>query len=405
MKKIIFLIVIIILFLVSCSRKEGLDQEDDGGLAAFTGIWKGEINSDKGGSFDMILDIYSKGDVQKVLVSSDTYSFYYMPVEWKLKDEKLNFYMNDEEHRADIELKSVDGSTMEGTYTQYGKENEFNLTKTSDKPKNEKFYFKYPQLSYEERFQQLTEYAEFADDSIKIPFTYNLKERNKYEKLISTYNLDTVTKGKTDVDLMLALLNWVCDTFKHDGNSGMPKKRDIYEIIDYCSNNSDSINCRGLSMILSNVLRAYKIPAKHITCMPKEAQFDDCHVVVQAYSEKLGQWILLDPTYRLILKNEEGDYINLSMLREYLVKDKTVIPNKDAGRNGNSFNVKEYREYMTKNTFRFSCATDFYFGAEEGYNKNVTNMLVPINYNEDKGERTTTSDVAFWALPEDMDNN
>jgi len=54
---------------------------------------------------------------------------------------------------------------------------------------------------------------------------------------------------------------------------------------------------------------------------------------------------------------------------------------------------------MTKNTFRFSCATDFYFGAEGGRNRNIENMLVPLNYIEDTEERNTTSDSVFWVIP------
>jgi hypothetical protein len=54
---------------------------------------------------------------------------------------------------------------------------------------------------------------------------------------------------------------------------------------------------------------------------------------------------------------------------------------------------------MTKNTFRFSSATDLYYGADEGMNGNVENMLVPKGYTDDAAERTTISEEAFWVLP------
>lgn len=267
--------------------------------------------------------------------------------------------------------------------------------KTTDKELDED----YPNYTYQDRLEQLTDFSEYGGKNTVIPFTYQLKFRDKYNDLIDAYNLDAVTAGCDDVELMMKLMNWVCDNFQHNGMSGLPKKHNAYEIIDFCKDNSYAINARGLSILLAELLRLYGIPAKHITCMPKEAVFEDCNVVVHAYSEKYGQWIMLDPTYRLILKNENGDYVNLPMLRKILINNQPLYMNEEAGRNGNAFDMEYYREYMTKNTFRFSCATDFGFGSEEGTGNNIRNMLIPLNYDEDKSQRTTTSEETFWALP------
>lgn len=399
-KRIFLCLTIVFLPLLSaCSKKSDLAGTFNSALTPFKGIWEGEITTDKLGTFDMILDIYVKGKTQKVLISSKKYNYQYMELEWSVSNDSLSFTMNDIDHLAQIELKLVDDKALTGTFFQYGETDEFTLTKTSDKAVNGSFTRNYPKYSYKERMQQLKDFSEYAEDNVEIPFTYELNQRDQYEDLISEYDLDNVTKGYEDVDLMIVLLKWVSDNFKHNGNSGLPKERNAVTLIDFYKENPDGINCRGLSIILSELLRAYGIPAKHITCMPKEAVFDDCHVVVHAYSEKLKQWIMLDPTNKLVLQNENGEYVNLPILREMLLNDEKLIPNKDAGWNGNHFDVKDYREYMTKNTFRFSCATQFYFGAEEGTDGNVQNMLAPKGYTDDLKERTTTSDDAFWALP------
>lgn len=400
-KLILYISIVSILLLSTCFVTfyvfDELDKKS-AKLKPFKGIWKGEIDMGSN-EFDLILDVYSKGKTQTVLVSSNTYAFHYLDVDWKVLEDSLIFFMNDEENRATIELSLKDNKTMAGTHTQYGVVRNITLTKTSDKVVKGKFYRDYPVFTYEERLQQLKEFSEYAEDNIKIPFTYELYEIDEYEKLISEYDLDLLTKGYDDVELMSVLLNWVSDNFKHNGSSGMPDKRNANALIDFYKQESDGINCRGLAIILSEILRAYGIPAKHITCMPKEAVFDDCHVVVHAYSEELKQWIMLDPTYRLILQNENGGYVNLPMLREMLIINQIIIPNENAGRNGKAFDVDDYREYMTKNTFRFECATDFYFGAEEGYDGNVSNLLTPLNYIDDTEERSTTSDQVFWAIP------
>lgn len=399
-KKIYIGIALIFLPLLSaCTGKSAPTVKSDNELSPFQGIWEGEISTDSLGTFDITLDVYTGDKTQKVLASSKVFNFQYLEVDWEVKDDDLTFKMNDEDNRAEIKLSLTEEKNLSGTYSQYGASDEFTLTKTSDQAADGAFSRNYPEYTYKERLQQLKEFSEYAEDDITIPFTYELDQREEYEDLIREYDLDSVTEGYEDVDLMLVLLKWVSNNFRHDGNSGLPKKRDAIALVDFYKQNPDGINCRGLSILLSELLRAYGIPAKHITCMPKEAVFQDCHVVVHAYSEKLEQWIMLDPTYKLVLQNENGDYVNLPMLREMLLDGEALLPNKDAGWNGNSFNTEDYREYMTKNTFRFSCATDFYFGAEEGSSRNVTNMLAPKGYNDDEKERTTTSEQAFWAVP------
>ncbi len=251
---------------------------------------------------------------------------------------------------------------------------------------------------FKERKTQLAEYSEYAEDGVEIPFTYELNQRENYEELICEYDLDSLVKGYRDVALMEVLLNWVSSNFKHDGGSGMPEGRDAITLINYCKEYG-GINCRGVAVILAEMLRVYGIPAKHITCIPKEAEFDECHVVVHAYSEELKQWIMLDPTYKLILQDKNGNYVSLPMFRNSLVNDIELKANENAGRNGGAFNLDNYRRYMTKNVFRFTSATNFYFGAENGKYGNVENMLVPLNYTDDKSERNTSSESAFWATP------
>lgn len=404
--KRLFCICFVFIFLLSsCSSSElgealsnnKLDRKND--LSQFRGQWKGIYESGQNEIYDIVLDIDPNNSEEKVLFSSDSWNCYFFPVNWEVKNGQMILSMNDETHRVIISLSFNDSKMLCGTYEQYGNSYVLSLDKASDTPAFGKFYRNTYTFAELERKQQLVDYATYAEDDVTISFTYDLNNRTEYENIIKEYNLDKLTDGMTDVDLMIALLNWVCDNFRHNGSSGMPKQRNANMIIDYCKQNPSGINCRGLSILLAEMCRVYGIPSKHITCMPKEALFDECHVVVHAYSEELGQWIMLDPTYRLILQDEKGDYINLSMLRNFLINDINLIPNENAGRNGNVFDINNYRTYMTKNTFRFSSATDFYYGAEDGYNGNVDNMLIPVNYTDGDSERTTTSDGVFWQIP------
>ncbi|MDD4113681.1 MAG: transglutaminase-like domain-containing protein [Herbinix sp.] len=365
-------------------------------LDTFKGIWESEITVSNS-TYDLKLDIYAEDLTSAVKVSSNTFKFNYLSVKWNRKNDKLIFTMNGKANEASYLLGIKGDGTMSGTLTQYGSVYDVTFHKISDKAVNGEYFRKYPLLSYKERKKQLINFSEYSEDGVEIPFTYELNQREKYEDLIREYNLDSLVKGYDDVDLMEVLLGWVSDNFIHNGSSGMPEDRDAITFIDYCKQ-YNGVNCRGLAIILAEILRVYGIPAKHITCMPKEAVFNDCHVVVHAYSEELKQWIMLDPTYKLILQDKNDNYISLPMLRSSLAKDTRLKANENAGRNGGTFDLKEYQKYMTKNVFRFSCLTDLYFGADGG-NSNIENMLVPVNYIDDTSERNTTSESVFWAIP------
>lgn len=374
-------------------------QPEDVASHPLKGKWVGDIDMLDKGKVDLTLNINPDKKDEEILLSSDTWKVYYFRIASTIEKDELNFSMNSPEHLAVIKLKS-DGKTLSGTYSQYGETYQLILNKTSDTPLYSKFYKIVPQISYPERKQQLLDFAAYSDDDISIPYTYELNDKSNFKNIIKEYDLDALTDKKTDIELMTTLLNWVCDKFDHDGNS-MPVERNANTIIEYAKENNNKINCRALSILLAELCRSYGITAKHITCMPKETNFDDCHVVVEAYSKKLQQWIMLDPTYNLILKDKHDKYINLQALRENLLADAEMIPNEAASYNGSGFSIKSYTEYMTKNTFRFESSTDYYYGSDSDTERENSNCsLLPVGYTEVKTGVVTTSPEAFWIKPE-----
>jgi transglutaminase-like putative cysteine protease len=249
-------------------------------------------------------------------------------------------------------------------------------------------------IPYPQRLAQLKNYDTYKDDGISIPFTYDLNRRDLYTELINEYDLDAVVEGHSDVDLMMILLNWVCDNFEHNGGSGLPDERDAVSLIKYYNENPGGINCRGVAMILAELLRLYGIEAKHITvCSPDEDAY--VHVVTHAYSKELNQWIMLDPTYRLILKDEKGKYMDLAMLRNSFINNEQIFANENAGHNKEKFTIDSYKRFMVDYMFRFTCTTHYTFGSEGG-----ENILIPVGYDEKtQAEVITTSPTAFWIIP------
>lgn len=371
-------------------------------LDKLNGTWKGSINLDYC-KFSMVVDLIVKSEYQKLLISSkDTGYYYFGPSEWDVDNDKLRFLLNDGENKIEFTLRLNGDKALSGRCIDNDYETDALFEKISDTPTEGEFKYKDISLDI------LKEFSKFSkDDDFHIPYEYKTDEIDKYRDIIDEYDLDERVHGKEDIDLMIELLGWVCDNFGHNGHSGMPNRRTARAIIDFCNRYSGKINCRGLAILLSEMCRCYGIKAKHITCIPKDQPFNECHVVVHAYSEKLNQWIMLDPTNRLYLQDENKNFLDLPTLRKKLINEEKIILNNDANYNGNFISIDNYKDYMAKNIFRFNCATNFFQGAENGLLGNTSNMLVPLNYDMSsksylsikQHNRITTNEKEFWKLP------
>ena len=190
------------------------------------------------------------------------------------------------------------------------------------------------------------------------------------------------------------MLAFVCDHFGHDGGAGGGDGATIESKVRFCEERDGKMNCRGLAILLAALLRSKGIKARHITCLPYEEPFDDCHVVVDCELPS-GQRIMLDPTSRLYYTDKDGKYVSLRRLRRMLIAGEELFPNKDASYNGGGFDAEYNRDYMTKNTFRFSRGFGFSDGADE---RSID--LIPQLYVKDQidGRAYTTDEDEFWKM-------
>ena len=328
---------------------------------------------------------------------------YLLPREWHLEGDSLVFTFNDKPWQAVVTLRLGADQMLTGTYRQKEQNMAMTMRRVLAKPVDftGKAQFTFEDEGDDVWYERLRGAPSYSGQGAKINYSYELGVNSKNSKINSMYNVTKLTQGKTDIQKMIALLNLVSDNFKHDGASGMPEQTDAISCINYAKQ-VGGIECRGLSSILAEMCRMAGIPAKAVMCIPSKDPCDDCHVVVHAYSQSLGQWVMLDPTYRLILRDSKGRYLDLPTLREKLISGEKIVPNDNAGRNGAPFYMEYYRAYMAKNMFRFSSLTDFGFDAA-GKSGNQENMLLPLGYTipflNYRTERLTTCAAEFWAAP------
>ncbi len=321
------------------------------------------------------------------------------------KDDFLCFEINDEEYRMIYYIKYNAGS-IEGYCTQFGKEIPVKYKLVSEKPEDEEYRCisieKYVPNSNIKRIDVLKKYASYDRTKNYMPCSSEYVLGGEVPPILEKYKFSEyiANEDKNRDDIVFKALDFVCDNFGHNGSSGFPSEKKIEDIVEYCENNDGKINCRGLAILLASILRALGIKARHITCMPYEKQFYDCHVVVDCLLPS-GKRIMLDPTWRLYLKDDNGEYLSLEQLRTFLINGRKFFVNYGASYNGGDFDKEYHRDYMTKNTFRFSRGTYYYNGADDCVRHRVE--LIPANYptknfSDSEKKEFVFNDSEFWAM-------
>jgi hypothetical protein len=231
------------------------------------------------------------------------------------------------------------------------------------------------------------------EDNRELPkFTYQSKENKNLASLRKEYNLDSIAGNGTETSRILNLMHWVHNIVRHDGASENPKAQNATNIISVCQIENRGVNCRMMSTVLNECYLAMGIKSRHITCMPGEENFDDCHVINMVYSRDVKKWLWIDPTFNAYVMNENGEMLSIQEVRESLVLNKPLVLNPDANWNNKIKQTKEnYLEtYMAKNLYRMQCPIISEFNSETtATGKSVTYIeLVPLNYFKQKPDKT-----------------
>lgn len=250
----------------------------------------------------------------------------------------------------------------------------------------------------ESRIDILKKYSGYDRKKVRVRHSVKMVLNRPMPEILNKYNYSAYCN--TDPDnkdaIVFSMLNFVCDNFRHASDASLQNDHSLTGIIKSCEKTGRKTNCRGLSLILAELLRMNGVRARHVTCKPYEEPFRDCHVVVDCLMPS-GVRIMLDPTYRLYLIDDNGKYISLAQLREGILCGKTFYPNAAASYNGTGFDYDDYMEYMTKNVLRFNA----------NYKLNNTDSilseieLIPSGYTTNgysKIVQYTTDPDYFWNM-------
>ena len=258
-----------------------------------------------------------------------------------------------------------------------------------------------------------------TEDHREIPiFTYQDMDAPELKNIRTKYNLDSIA-GQGSVDSKLInLMNWIHDVIRHDGSSINPELKNIVDLIRICNTENRGVNCRMMAIALNECYLAMGFKSRYITCMPKELQFDDCHVINMVYNDESKSWVWMDPTNNAYVMNERGQLLSVEEVRYRLINNLPLILNPDANWNRQVSQIKEeyLDKYMAKNLYRIQAPVYSCYNAETW--KDVKEMqyieLLPmdaLNQSPQKTESTnndtgtvftyykTNNPALFWTTP------
>ena len=208
-------------------------------------------------------------------------------------------------------------------------------------------------IAYLDTLQKAGKYN--LSDRREIPvFTYQSMENPNLVRIRKELRLDSIEGKGNELSKIFNLMHWVHNLIRHDGNSDNPTLKNAIELIRVCREQNRGVNCRMLATVLNECYLAMGITSRYITCMPKETNFDDCHVINMVYCKDLKKWIWIDPTFDSYVMDEKGNLLGIPEVRERLVKGMPLVLNADANWNRTALQSKEYylQTYMAKNLYR-----------------------------------------------------
>jgi hypothetical protein len=260
---------------------------------------------------------------------------------------------------------------------------------------------------------------DYTDNRFVPKFTYQSSENSNLQRIRQDLKLDSIAGKGNELSQIFNLLHWVHNLVRHDGSSDNPTLKNAIELINICKVENRGVNCRMLATILNECYLSMGIKSRYITCMPKETNFDDCHVINMVYSKELEKWIWIDPTFDSYVMDEKGNLLGIQDVRERLVKGLPLVLNADANWNRENLQTKEdyLYNYMAKNLYRLQTPLNSEYDTETWKSgKEVTYIeLLPIDGIEQtpqKKEQTnnstgvkfiyykTNNPNLFWTKPE-----
>lgn len=265
---------------------------------------------------------------------------------------------------------------------------------------------------YPNRLGMMEEYVDslrtsgpYAKDTTNFSFRI-IQNEAKAQEIKDYFQLDTLYAPEADTwTKALAIGKFVSSNIPHANQRKWPESVGAIELWEYTKNVEPAFNCRLHGIFTFELLLAAGIDARYVTCMPEDAEDNDCHVVNEVWLPELGKWAMIDTDMGgHYFSDLKGTPLSLREMREHYISGEKMMMY-PAFENGITRKDDHYG-YMAKNTYWFSCWGELSYYQEDYDHEDVVRdhyiNLVPsgfVPYRIGGGNTITTDADQFWAAP------
>lgn len=143
---------------------------------------------------------------------------------------------------------------------------------------------------------------------------YQTAKSEYLEELKKEFPLDFIDDKMTDIEVILAVMNWSHTRWTHDGNNS-PSKSDAITILKEAKA-GENFPCFAYSIVLRDQLNALGYNTRTVYLKTKDAEYrknSPGHVVTEVYLESLQKWVFVDAQFNIMpfLNNQPLNAVEL----------------------------------------------------------------------------------------------
>ena len=134
--------------------------------------------------------------------------------------------------------------------------------------------------------QKSNGYTKKENDSLPL-FSYESENSWNLQNVRAFFNLDSVAGNGDELSKIINILNFIHNSIRHDGGNFALCEFDAIDIYNYHKSTGKGVNCRHLAIALNEMYLSMGIKSRYVTCMPKDPNDNDCHVINSVYSQQI----------------------------------------------------------------------------------------------------------------------
>lgn len=256
---------------------------------------------------------------------------------------------------------------------------------------------------FAERADMLRAAGAFLPDTVDFAITI-VRDSVRAQEIRDYFQLDTLYKTTDDTWTKALAIGRFVAQIPHANQHDYPTEVNAIGLWEYTKNVEPAFNCRLHSIMAYELLSAAGITARYVTCLPKDSNDCDCHVMNEVWLPEQCKWVMLDTDMRHFVTDKEGNILSLKEIREHYIAGKEMLMWQDF--KDPSDKIDYYYAYLAKNTYWFQGWRTLSYFQEDMTHPEIQRDgmvdIVPSGYTpRDPGMRNLISTNAdlFWSEP------